>query len=257
MKIPLREMVGRLRHSLQGVADCAAALVLPAHCPLCQGVMTVASRLPVCPTCLERFPRFASPLCARCGYPFPTSTAAALCHRCRRHPLACDGLRCYGPYQEPAVGMIQLLKHRPITPLARWFAARLADLVVEEPLLAATDAIVPVPLDRRRLRQRGFNQAELIARCLARRLRIPMRPELLVRVVPRPEKLLLTARQRRESVRGAFLVPPGQRVDRMRILLIDDVVTTGATLDACARALKAAGAERVTALCVARSLRTS
>ncbi len=121
----------------------------------------------------------------------------------------------------------------------------------------AADVVVPVPLDRGRLRERGYNQAELIAKPLARLLGIPFRYYLLVRTKPRPNQLRLTRRERWETVRGAYATHQTAQVDNLRVLLVDDVFTTGATLDSCSRALKAAGAARVVGLTVARALSRS
>jgi ComF family protein len=119
------------------------------------------------------------------------------------------------------------------------------------------DVVVPVPLHRQRERERGYNQAGLIARPLAKRLRLPYRPTLLVRNRSRPEKQMLSLEERWESVRRAFATQKGSRVDNLRVLLVDDVMTTGATLDACTRALREAGAKEVIGLTVARALRNS
>jgi ComF family protein len=108
-------------------------------------------------------------------------------------------------------------------------------------------AVVPVPLHQRK-KEREFNQLELFARPLARRLGIPYRPGWLMRTRPRSEKHLLDYEERWESVRGAFALKQSGRVDNSRILLLDDVMTTGATLDACSRALADAGASSVIAL---------
>ena len=108
--------------------------------------------------------------------------------------------------------------------------------------------------ERERQRERGYNQAELIARPLARRLNRPISTDVLRRLHPRPPKLKLSRRERWETVRGAFEVPAAARVDRSCILLVDDVLTSGATLDACARALRSAGAAAVHAVTVARVL---
>jgi ComF family protein len=148
--------------------------------------------------------------------------------------------------------IVTVLKYEPVAPLGEWFAMRLEEVVRAEPALAEVDWVVPVPLDRERLRERGYNQVELIARPLARRLGRPFHPELLRRVRPRPSKLKLSRRERWRTVRGAFETTPLTRVDRPRILLVDDVLTSGATLDACAAALHAAGAKAVHALTVAR-----
>jgi ComF family protein len=113
--------------------------------------------------------------------------------------------------------------------------------------------IVPVPLHRQRTRERGFNQVDLFGRPLARHLRLPYRPVLLMRSRPRPEKHLLRSNERWEAVRGAFAIREGGRVDNLRILLLDDVMTTGATLDACSSALHEAGAKSVLGLTIARA----
>ena len=117
------------------------------------------------------------------------------------------------------------------------------------------DVVVPVPLHRQRERERGYNQAALISKPLAKRLRLPHKALLLIRTKARPDKRILTLEERWESVRGAFATRPGSQVDNLRVLLIDDVLTTGATLDACARALREAGAKSVIGLTVARAIR--
>jgi competence protein ComFC len=149
---------------------------------------------------------------------------------------------------------ILLLKYGNVTPLGKWFARRLAEFVKAHPHELAADAVVPVPLDSGRRRERGYNQAERIARPLARLIGIPFRPNLLVRTRPRPSQLRLTRRERWETVRGAYATHKMAQVDKVRVLLVDDVFTTGATLDACSRALKGAGAARVVGLTLARAL---
>ena len=96
------------------------------------------------------------------------------------------------------------------------------------------DVVVPVPLHRQRERERGYNQAALIAKPLAKRLGLPYKSVLLTRTRPRPDKHLLSYEERWESVRGAFATRPGSQVDNLRVLLVDDVMTSGATLDSCA-----------------------
>jgi ComF family protein len=116
------------------------------------------------------------------------------------------------------------------------------------------DVVVPVPLHRQRERERGYNQAALIAKPLAKFLGLPYKSVLLTRVRPRPDKYLLNYEERREAVRGAFATRPGSRVDNLRVLLVDDVMTSGATLDSCAKALREAGARSVIGLTVARAV---
>jgi ComF family protein len=147
-----------------------------------------------------------------------------------------------------------LLKFEEMDPLADWFADRLAEAVRLAFQELQADVVVPVPLHKDRHRERGFNQTELLSKRLAKRLRLPHQGVLLVRKRPRPGKLLLTNRERWEAVRGAFATPPGSQVDNKRVLLVDDVMTTGATLDACAKALREAGATTVVGLTVARAI---
>ena len=144
------------------------------------------------------------------------------------------------------------MKYEEITRLGHWFAERLAGCVVQDLNDWSADAVVPVPLHPERRRERGYNQAELIARPLAKRLGIKVATHLLTRIKPRPSQLLLSRSERWKSVHGAYATPAGVKVDKLRILLVDDVMTTGATLDACARALKKAGVSKVVGLTVAR-----
>ena len=177
-----------------------------------------------------------------------------LCHICRRGLYDFDFARSYGAYTEGMTRSIMLLKYEGVTPLAAWFAVALGETFRRHPELCPADVVVPVPAHALRLRERGYNHAELIAKPLARSLGLPCRSYLLVRSRPRPDKLKLTLRERWRSVRGAYTIRYGLRVDNLRVLLVDDVLTTGATLDACSRALRKAGASRVVALTVARAI---
>ena len=158
-------------------------------------------------------------------------------------------------YEGAVVRAILLLKFEQIEPLGAWFAERLMELVNTEAAALAADVVVPVPLHRERQRERGYNQAALISKPLAKKLRLPHKAVLLMRTRARPDKQVLSLEERWESVRGAFATRPGSQVDNLRVLLVDDVLTTGATLNACARALRDAGAKSVIGLTVARAVR--
>ncbi len=174
------------------------------------------------------------------------------CQLCRRNTYAFDRARSLAIYEQETVKAITLLKYEAIAPLGRWFADRLFELATSSASPLSADAMVPVPLHRTRQKERGFNQAKLIAQPLACRLGKPCRSWLLVRTRPRPAKLRLSRKERWRIVRGAYSTREGSQVDNLRVLLVDDVFTTGATLDACSRALKQAGAAHVEALTVAR-----
>jgi ComF family protein len=194
--------------------------------------------------------------CEQCQRPLslaaPAPGEAALCGSCRQGETAFERLRSFGAYDNELRQLIVLLKYSGVRSLARplgdWLAVALADC----PWRGEADVIVPVPLHPRRERARGYNQAELIARELARWLGKPVKTDWLARVKDTPSQTGLTPAQRIENVQGAFSAR--DKVDKARILLVDDVCTTGATLNACARALKRAGAESVQAVTVARVL---
>jgi ComF family protein len=175
-----------------------------------------------------------------------------LCRLCRDPFYAFDRARSFGEYDELLHNAILLLKYEEITRLGNWFAERLAEVYAREAGEFHADVVVPVPLHPDRQRERGYNQAEMIAKPLAKRLGLKQGEYLLMRTKPRPPRLVLSRKEHWDSVRGAYATRKGLRVDNLRVLLVDDVMTTGATLDACSRALKKAGAKAVMGLTVAR-----
>jgi competence protein ComFC len=236
-----------------------ASVVFPSDCRICQSLLTRAGRIPICEPCLSSFRRSPLERCDVCGLPWnlpgENDEEFALCPQCREQKYGFELARSYGLYEGALVRAVLLLKYERIEPLGRWFADRLLELIRTDEKRLCGDVIVPVPLHRQREKERGFNQVELFARPLAKRLGLPYRPVLLMRTRPRPEKHLLGYEERWEAVRGAFVMRAGRRVDNSRILLLDDVMTTGATLDACSSALREAGASSVVALTVARAVR--
>lgn len=196
------------------------------------------------------------PMCTICGRYFPSGVPAEVqepkCQLCRREVYSFDRARSFAIYENEAVKAITLLKYEAIAPLGDWLAERLAEALTRQPNLFAADVVVPVPLHPTRQKERGYNQAELIARPLAHRLGLPLRSYLLVRTRPRPDKLRLSRKERWRIVRGAYSTREDSQVDNLRVMLVDDVFTTGATLDACSKALKQAGAAHVIGLTAAR-----
>ena len=252
--------VGRgVRGWLAEASDAIVSLFFPAECRICDKLLTRASRVPICPECLASFEAPPVNKCELCWQPLVEITAAGgeplVCRACQQKTYAFERARNFGLYDGPLVRAILLLKWERIEPLGSWFAQRLAEMAAREAQLLAGDIVVPVPLHRDRERERGFNQAGLISKPLARKLGLPHKAVLLMRIRPRPNKQLLSFEERWESVRGAFATRPGGQVDNKRVLLVDDVMTTGATLDACARALLESGAKSVIGLTVARAAR--
>jgi ComF family protein len=255
---------------LRGLADALASVLFPAPCRICGETLETASRIPICPPCLASLRPYDGPLCDRCGRPIVSPVVGpaladasqpsagvvpkVLCLVCRRGLYDFDFARSHGAYTDSLVRAVILLKYHGVSPLGGWFSQRLIQIAAQHPALREVDAVVPVPQHSLRLRERGYNHAELVARPLGRCLGVPCRSDLLVRIRPRPEKLRLTIRERWRSVRGAYSVQKSTKVDNLRVLLVDDVFTTGATLDACSRALRSAGASYVAALTVARAI---
>jgi ComF family protein len=234
---------------LARIADGLLAVLLAPACAACDVPLPRPSRGPVCETCWDTIGRFTPPLCARCGDPLPSwrvlSEDARLCPRCRRRPSALTGCRAIGAYDGSLRAIVHAFKYEGCRSLSRGLGARLRESAAD--LLAAADIVVPVPLHRSRRRRRGFNQA----RELAGRLDVPM-VEALRRIRATPSQTDLPAAARHGNMRHAFALARGQSVEGLRIVLVDDVSTSGATIESCARVLRAAGAADVSAVTAAR-----
>ena len=256
---PLRRRRQAGRRWFASASDALVSVFFPAGCRICDRLLTSASRVPICEECLSSFVRASRIACEICGRPLPgrgqNPEQPLLCPACADKSYAFDRARSFAVYEGALVDAILLLKFEQIDPFGAWFAERLAEVVRDEANAMAADVVVPVPLHRQREKERGYNQAALLSRPLAKGLRLPHKAVLLMRTRARPDKRILTLEERWESVRGAFATRPGSQVDILRVLLVDDVLTTGATLDACARALRDAGAKSVLGLTVARAVR--
>ena len=248
-----------VRALLAEVSDAIVSVFFPAGCRICETLLTSASRVPICADCLASFARVPAIVCEICGRPLPglarKEGEPLLCPACQDRTYAFEKARSFAVYEGAVVRVILLLKFEQIEPLGAWFAERLTELVNTEAAALAADVVVPVPLHRERQRERGYNQAALLSKPLAKKLRLPHKAVLLMRTRARPDKQILSLEERWESVRGAFATRQGSQVDNLRVLLVDDVLTTGATLDACARALREAGAKSVIGLTLARAVR--
>jgi len=237
------------RSALREVIDFA----LPPRCPGCGTVTEEPHRF--CLACWSALRFLGPPCCARCALPFEYGEGAeVICGNCLAEPPPFDRLRAAVAYGEIARAVALKLKYggRPgvAETMARFMARHLDP--ADAPLLA------PVPLHRWRIWRRGYNQAALIASALAKRAGLEARLDLLERPKATPVLRAMNPRQRKEAVRGAFRVNPRHKaaLKGKAVILVDDVYTSGATAQACARILRRGGAARIDVLCWARVVRT-
>ncbi len=208
-----------------------------------------------CPRCHSALESVPLPLCPLCGAPLGTRALAGdRCPDCPQNPVYFDQARASLLYKGPIVEAVVALKFRLRIELADFFARILLYYVKMEMKGEKIDGIVPVPLHYRRFYSRGFNQAEEIGRSLASGINAPLWPEVLRRARSTRPQTRLSHAERLKNVRDAFEIFHAEPVKDAHVLLLDDVYTTGSTLNACAHVLKQAGARRVTALAVCRAI---
>ncbi len=242
---------GGAKSRLAAALRFAVDLLVPPRCAACAKPIAEAHGL--CASCWPRLSLIERPFCDRLGTPFPYEHGAGtLSTAAIADPPVYDRARAVAVYGDVARGLVLGLKYADRTELAvmmgRWMARAGADI------LADADVLVPVPLYRTRLWRRRFNQSAMLAHAVAQVRPVAVSTAALVRVRSTRQQVGLTARERTENVRGAFRVPPEQRiaVAGRHVVLVDDVLTSGATVAAATRALKRAGAAKIDVLVFAR-----
>jgi ComF family protein len=244
------------RRRLIGAGRMALDALLPPRCLACGGAVETQGAL--CAACWQAISFLGAPCCSTCGLPFPYDAGLGVqCAQCVAYPPPFDRARAVFAYDDHSRRLILAFKHADqlhgMPAFGQWLARSGAEL------LAEADLVAPVPLHWTRLFRRRFNQSALLAQAAVTAWRGPaaptFAPELLVRRRRTRSQGHLSRLQRAENVRGAFAMKPGADVAGKRVLLVDDVLTTGATIEACARVLKRAGATTVDVLTLARALR--
>ena len=226
--------------------------ILPPRCLACGTIVDEPDAL--CGPCWAAMTFFAPPWCAVCGLPFPHPMGDdAICADCARDRSSWDRARAVLRYDKHSRRLVLALKHADRTHLARALGGWMRRAGAE--VLDGADLVVPVPLHWTRLFARRYNQAGLLAHAIRAAGGPPVAPDWLVRRRRTPSQGRLGATARARNVRGAFALRPGRSIRGKRIVLIDDVLTTGATVEECARVLRRAGAEFVGVLTLARALR--
>ncbi len=229
------------RHGLFAAGEALLDLFFPPRCPGCGRV-----GFTFCARCQARIEPPTAPACIRCGHP---TDAEQLCPTCRETPSSLDRIASSAIFAHPLRDAIHELKYNDGRSLARPLGARMAAAWRQGNF--AADVIIPVPLHAERLAERGYNQSALLARIVSREVGVPIDEAALVRAKATQQQAMLKAVERRENVRDAFACRGD--VSGKRVVLVDDVCTTGSTLEACAAALRDSGAASVWAFTLARA----
>ena len=234
----------------------AAALdfIFPPHCHNCRTFIPDAGELHICSVCREQMLPVSTPLCVICGIPFAGAGADHTCGSCAKSRPRFDAARAAIGYEGPGRDLIHAFKYRNKTHLRRPLGLLLVQELSGFIQDGCHDLIMPVPLHRKKLASRGFNQALLLGEVISRGCAIPLDRHNLRRIRWTEPQVNLSAGDRRTNVKGAFTAHDPSRLAGRRILLVDDVLTTGSTAEECAGVLKAAGAAQVTVITVARAL---
>jgi ComF family protein len=234
-------------------AETAFCGLFPDDCRVCGQPLHEISRIPVCSKCLHKPGALqADYFCVDCKTPFLNRfplDEQGRCALCRLGLTGFDMVYTFGSYEETLRQLIHLFKYSKVRPLARPLGALVARAIPREHRF---DLIIPMPLHWRKRWSRGYNQSELLAKEVARRWGLPVQ-KIVRRVKATAPQAGLSNSKRRLNVRAAFAIRKGTNIKGLRILLIDDVVTTGATASACANVLKRAGASHVAVAAVART----
>ena len=242
-----------LRRALDGILN----LLYPDSCFLCTAPVSRFQDRGICDTCWRKTLalRIVGPSCPSCGLPLPAmdEERAHLCGKCILRLPPYSGARAFGAYSLELSRIIQALKFGGRRDLARLLAPLLASTLVEFWPEHGMDLIVPVPLHSKRRRARGYNQAALLSRSLARLVGLPCCERALARVRNTAPQIGLSDVERAHNLRHAFRCTCPARIQGMRVLLVDDVMTTGSTVASAAEALLECGALRVSVLTVARA----
>jgi ComF family protein len=232
------------RDARRMLRNAAAACVLPQHCVFCGAY---DPRQAVCGQCMASLPGRDAERCPVCA---DLSPHARICGRCLSHPPRFSHVAAALSYRFPIDGLVQRVKYAGDLTMIDALAALLAPRAACE---ARPDILVPMPLAPLRLRERGFNQALEIARVLSRQLQLTLLPDCLRRTRDTAPQAMLPWNERRRNIRGAFACDGG--VQGLHVAVVDDVVTTGETLNEAARTLLRAGASKVVGWVVARTER--
>jgi ComF family protein len=223
-------------------------LLYPETCPVCRNPCLSHETAPICDNCWRSISQYDGPYCIKCGNPL-VSDASIKCYQCLKEEPAFEYARSFGLYEDALRKGINLLKYHGKARLSRPLSALLIKSGLPE-----TDAVMPVPLHYRRLRKREFNQSALISKYVAKAMRSELILNCLVKVRETPPQVGLRYKERVKNIKGSFEVGDDGLIKNRNIILVDDVVTTGATIRECAKTLKKAGAGKIYVISLAHGM---
>ncbi len=217
----------------------------PSRCPSCGSESDVFNHSPICASCWSKIKRYTGPSCSICAMPF-SSEYSMICGQCMKKAPPFSKVINFGLYEGVLAEAINLLKFHDLKRLSK----PLSRLLLGHDL-PVTDGIVPVPLNIKRLRERGFNQSLLIAKVISKNIGVPLLMDILLKKKETPPQIGLSAKERLLNLKNSFEVKGD--IKGLRLFLVDDVMTTGATVTECSKELMKARAKEVIVLTIARS----
>ena len=239
----------RIKRFILDLKDDLLDFVYPQTCPICQSPLKREEK-DLCDECWKALALLPSPYCPYCKSFLENEDEIAdhLCaHLNRSEDRRILAVRSLGTFDDHYQKLVHRFKYEKKIHLGRRLARRLAESISEDKCYSGCDMVIPVPLHRARERERGFNQSEVLAEGISRAMEISLAKDILKRKKNTKDQTYLNAQQRAENVKGAFVVRQPERVSGKNVILVDDVMTTGATLNECARMLQKVGATGILA----------
>ena len=222
-----------------------ANFAFPPVCGQCHRLSPDGLTGGICRDCWAAVKTWRDGQCQRCGR--PSADNGSLCRQCTVPDWSCSDIKAIGPFEPPLSEAVHMLKYSDAKSVSRRLGAMMAERIVPDQRYNKADLVLAVPLHQARRRERGYNQAQLLAEQLGQALKIPAPEGLLFRARNNQSQTTLNKEQRRRNVEGIFAVKEPGLIKGQRIILVDDVLTTGATIGSCGHALLAAGASEVLA----------
>lgn len=234
-----------IRTSVLNILNNSLNLIYPSRCPICQGNSDNFETSPICKLCWSEITQIKEHCCSICSKPLP-AVYMEICADCIKLMPYYSKAISYTTFEGTIREAIHLFKYSSLTR----FADAIAKLMSDLPLLEA-DIMIPVPVTKKRLKERGFNQSLLLARKLGSKYKIPVHFNLLAKIKETGQQALLKGSERRLALKGAFITT--EKINGQIIILVDDVMTTGTTINECAKTLIAGGASKVFAVVAANT----